>query len=280
MKKPYALIVSLICALLATPHSGAEQLLSKQGLQPVKNELLPFQSDGCTGWFDGIGKKDYTECCLQHDINYWAGGTSQEKRQTDVELRKCVSEIAGPFMGYLMYVSVRIFGYTDPTDVTRWGYGWKYKRKNCPLNEEEKAEAAAKTPSDLKTGLVKLMTPEQRANTKLQSYQAEPYPTLTGNYCLDEVASALVRSGLVAERIELKYQPDSKSMTYSIKTNLCKYEILARFGVHTLELCTEPVYGVMPTNYLQFLYGFGDCKDIAKSAKIEIDNEKNDQTCN
>ena len=45
-----------------------------------ETELSPFTSDGCSLFPDSslINKDDWCECCFQHDLAYWKGGTKEE----------------------------------------------------------------------------------------------------------------------------------------------------------------------------------------------------------
>ncbi len=243
------------------------QGMSRAGLTPVQNKLLPFQSDSCTAWIDGFAGKDYTPCCLQHDYKYWAGGTQKEKLAADIELMKCVTKvqgpIQGPIIGALMFAGVRMAGKLHPTNVYRWGFGWQYYRdENAALSTTEKSMVAQLTPPDLNKVVLKHMTPEELAQIKVESYQAEPYPTVTGNYCLDEVAAKLIQSNQSIQNLELRpYINDSLPNTYTIKTNLCKNEILVTFNIPSLQMCTDLHYSTQPTHYLKLMHGFGDCRD-------------------
>lgn len=105
-----------------------------------RTELQPFTSDGCTLFPKDsiISGTDWCDCCFEHDIAYWRGGTSAERLQADEQLRACVEEKTGnTSLANLMYEGVRFGG--SPWFYTwyRWGYGWPLQRSYGPLTQEE-----------------------------------------------------------------------------------------------------------------------------------------------
>lgn len=105
-----------------------------------QSELKPFKSDGCSLFPDRnlITKIDWCDCCFEHDISYWQGGTEEDREKADLKLRDCVLEKTGDEkLAELMYRGVRFGGSTYFPNWYRWGYGWDYSRKYKPLNEDE-----------------------------------------------------------------------------------------------------------------------------------------------
>jgi len=103
-------------------------------------ELRPFNSDGCSLFPDKalIIKEDWCECCFEHDMKYWRGGTEKERLQADSELMECIFEKTGDEnLAKLMYHGVRFGGSPYFYNWYRWGYGWSYDRKYRALNEVE-----------------------------------------------------------------------------------------------------------------------------------------------
>ena len=94
-----------------------------------------FTTDGCSGgmsWAWQTFAKPFTktdipwrDCCVEHDKEYWMGGTWWERRKADEQLRQCVSRQGYPTMGWLMYLGVRVGGSPFFPFSWRWGYGWK-----------------------------------------------------------------------------------------------------------------------------------------------------------
>ncbi len=64
-------------------------------------------------------------CCVEHDKEYWEGGTWTDRRNADLALAKCVGERGYPIIGWLMYAGVRLGGCPLWPFSWRWGYGWK-----------------------------------------------------------------------------------------------------------------------------------------------------------
>jgi hypothetical protein len=94
-------------------------------------EPLPpndFRSDGCSCWPDS----DWVECCVEHDADYWLGGTSKQRKEADKALERCVAAKGHPVVGWMMYWGVRAGGvYWLPTSF-RWGFGWEFPRSGPP----------------------------------------------------------------------------------------------------------------------------------------------------
>lgn len=92
-------------------------------------ELSAFTSDGCSLFPDSsvITNQDWCECCFQHDVAYWQGGTEQQRARADIELKHCVLEkTQNAVLANLMYDGVRVGGSPYFYNWYRWGYGWSY----------------------------------------------------------------------------------------------------------------------------------------------------------
>lgn len=112
--------------------------------------LRDFQTDGCSRFPEGTLEEPnlWAHCCILHDVKYWMGGTSAERRQADFELYKCVAETGHEKIAKLMHAGVRIGGINMLPTTWRWGYGWNNLRKNQPLTLEERRAVARKIPSN------------------------------------------------------------------------------------------------------------------------------------
>ena len=109
--------------------------------------IKPFSSDGCSLFPDGtiIERNLWCDCCLNHDLAYWRGGTEEERKWADETLRACVLEKTGNrALSDLMYSGVRIGGASIFPTWYRWGYGWPYGRGNRPLTGKEEESARKK----------------------------------------------------------------------------------------------------------------------------------------
>ena len=108
--------------------------------------LKPFHSDGCSLFPDQniILQKDWSACCLEHDIAYWQGGTKAQRMTADSLLRVCVLKRTGSKkLAELMYKGVRFGGSPHFPTWYRWGYGWNYMRGYKALTAEELRRARA-----------------------------------------------------------------------------------------------------------------------------------------
>jgi len=120
-----ALLVSVLAGCVATPA------------------LREFSSDGCSLFPDGTSRDPnlWCECCYQHDIAYWRGGSQEERLLADEQLRACVKAKTGDaVLAQTMFVGVRGGGTPVFPTGYRWGYGWNYGRGYTPLNADEQAQ--------------------------------------------------------------------------------------------------------------------------------------------
>jgi hypothetical protein len=104
------------------------------------SELSDFTSDGCSLFPDRslIDAKDWCDCCFQHDIAYWQGGTEAQRLAADERLRHCVFQKTGdPRLADAMYNGVRLGGSPYFYNWYRWGYGWNDGRKYQALTLDE-----------------------------------------------------------------------------------------------------------------------------------------------
>jgi hypothetical protein len=87
-----------------------------------------FKSDGCTGFPDG----DYTDCCYDHDLAYFKGGSWKDRWRTDQKLYKCVAAKGGfkhKFTATMMWLGVRVMGHPWVPTSARWGFGKDIQKK-------------------------------------------------------------------------------------------------------------------------------------------------------
>lgn len=93
--------------------------LGEPGGSPVRR----FVTDGCSLWPDGW----WQECCVEHDMAYWCGGTWAQRKQADERLAECVADRAGAWLGALMELGVRLGAPPWMPAYWRWGYGRDYR---------------------------------------------------------------------------------------------------------------------------------------------------------
>ncbi len=109
------------------------------------SELNEFWSDGCTLFPNGTlqDRTLWCNCCFNHDIAYWRGGSEEERKAADEALRACVLAHTGNHaLAETMYDGVRLGGGPAFPTWYRWGYGWKYGRGYQALNQEELKQIA------------------------------------------------------------------------------------------------------------------------------------------
>lgn len=103
-------------------------------------ELSDFSSDGCSLFPDRslIDAKDWCECCFEHDIAYWQGGTEAQRLAADERLRACVlAKTDDSLLAEAMFNGVRFGGSPWFHNWYRWGYGWNDGRTYRALTLEE-----------------------------------------------------------------------------------------------------------------------------------------------
>jgi len=105
----------------------------------LKNELLPFKTDGCSYFPDGTltNNKKWLNCCIDHDKSYYKGGTKNQKLIADKKLKNCVKNLGYPNIAKLMFFGVQLAGDAKYDTPYRWGYGWKINRYYDKINEKE-----------------------------------------------------------------------------------------------------------------------------------------------
>jgi hypothetical protein len=104
-------------------------------------ELADFKSDGCSLFVDGTFKDRelWKDCCVEHDVAYWKGGTAEEREAADLKFRACILKKTGnEALAKLMYEAVRAGGSPHFPTWYRWGYGWPKGRGYQALTETEK----------------------------------------------------------------------------------------------------------------------------------------------
>ena len=108
----------------------------------LSSELKPFTTDGCSVFPDGTIQEQslWLECCIQHDLAYWKGGTLEQKNSADNELETCVKKLGKKKIAKVMKLGVDTGGSAYFPTPYRWAYGWPYLRGYEPLNQKEKKE--------------------------------------------------------------------------------------------------------------------------------------------
>ena len=103
-----------------------------------------FSSDGCSGGMSWLWRAlsglapPWEGCCVVHDWHYWQGGTRQDRREVDRDLRRCVIAKGRDYalvgqcltwlVAWIMWTGVRLAGGPYLPVHWRWGYGWRWPR--------------------------------------------------------------------------------------------------------------------------------------------------------
>ena len=126
-------IIIVIIAILIFSAIYYDQTFEPENIEMLREsanaraEVVPpkeFTTDGCTLWLNSIFENDFTDICIEHDIQYWKGGSEKDKKAADIILRDSINKKI-PFIGDIMYIGIRAFGQLGPAP-WRWGYGFEY----------------------------------------------------------------------------------------------------------------------------------------------------------
>ena len=100
----------------------------------------PFKTDNCTWFPDG----NYADCCVEHDKEYYVGGSLKQRREADKRLKECVASKGKgwkrKFLANAMYIGVRVGGVHFLPTPFRWGFGHKWPRKEPKKPKVEEPE--------------------------------------------------------------------------------------------------------------------------------------------
>jgi hypothetical protein len=104
-------------------HFGLHELWAKIAQDPPQQ---PFQSDGCSLWFDTWQGEDLYHACFLHDLKYWAGypGEDVDRLIADAELMVDVARLLqDTVMAEIMFRGVRVGGHERFKRSFSWGFG-------------------------------------------------------------------------------------------------------------------------------------------------------------
>lgn len=107
--------------------------------KPIEGPKQQFKSDGCSCWPD----QNYSECCYKHDKIYWSGGSPEERKKADLNLKKCVEKKGHKNTAIIMYWGSRIFGHGWLPTPFRWGFGYPWPEgyfKGAPERNHKKSQ--------------------------------------------------------------------------------------------------------------------------------------------
>ena len=104
------------------------------------DDLKDFASDGCSAFPDGTREQRllWQQCCVVHDLAYWLGGSKDERKKADYDLRACVESVGEPTIASLMLAGVRVGGSPWFPTRYRWAYGWPWLRGYAEISADER----------------------------------------------------------------------------------------------------------------------------------------------
>lgn len=181
------LFLSLVSCVNASTARDKIDRHPSQHMSTIKpNVLKDFTSDGCSSPSPYIKypfQDSYELCCVAHDIHYWKGGTYQQRKKADEELRICVEEQGHENTAHLVYLGVRIGGNDSLPTPWRWGYGWERDRGEHPHNSDE-LELIAKQTESIPLDLREIRPVKPRTPIVIPT-------SITGDHCKDTVVNYL-----------------------------------------------------------------------------------------
>ncbi len=93
----------------------------------ISESFVPFQTDYCTGIPEGTATDPsaWKNCCLMHDMFFWAGGEKKDRDESDLGLRKCVEDKGHPRIAWVIYQAVRLGSYSPiKFENKKWNFAW------------------------------------------------------------------------------------------------------------------------------------------------------------
>lgn len=205
----------LTLGTLLTSFTASSNVNGSISTEGFKNILRPFSTDGCSRFPDGIPfikPNLWLNCCIEHDVSYWQGGTALQRSNADAALAKCVNDATGTALGNDMWIGVRLGGFVGLPTSWHWGYGWVMDRGYAELNISEQVQLdfhKRSIPTDYSTLTIE------------DSYLIRERQSVTGSHCLDQAlrlihndlkkpfkirrlfTTKFVKSGFDYERIEV-----------------------------------------------------------------------------
>jgi hypothetical protein len=80
-------------------------------------------------------------------MRYWAGGTADERKQTDRHFRECMAAADHRLLANLYYFGVRLGGTPYLPTPWRWGFGWEYPHSYALPGESGPARGSQSPPA-------------------------------------------------------------------------------------------------------------------------------------
>jgi len=101
---------------------AADICAAARGRDALALPTYRFTTDGCSLWPDN----GWRHCCIEHDIDYWCGGSEIDRCASDRRLRACAEAAGHGTVGRVMHFGTRMGGHPWFPLSWRWGYGWDW----------------------------------------------------------------------------------------------------------------------------------------------------------
>ena len=117
-------------------EAGAEES-SPSHKAPI---LKDFETDYCTMFSEGTSESPnaWKQCCFDHDLRFWFGGSEDQRDLADTRLRDCVEQTGHPKIAKAMYYGVRAGKHSPIKNKYQWGWGWDPFEGYKPLDDQQK----------------------------------------------------------------------------------------------------------------------------------------------
>lgn len=209
-----------------------------------QNHLRSFSTDGCSSFPDGyplIHPDKWLNCCIDHDVAYWAGGTSEQRKIADETLRKCVNATGANPLGNDMYVGVRMGGMAELPTSWHWGYGWVIERGQSQLLPHEQLQ--------VKERLAELKGINIYALPLAPSHLVRERESVSGDISLRKIE---LQTGKPVDVRDYQVYIESKSATEGTYIALYSIQVGTEESRRTFEfILTRPQACLLPKNEVQ-----------------------------
>ncbi|MCB0368191.1 MAG: hypothetical protein KDD45_01820 [Bdellovibrionales bacterium] len=205
--------------------------------------LRPFSTDGCSLSPNSLFGVNFVNCCIDHDIAYWLGGSEQDKITADQQFKICVREkfqkkhstIVSDSIAEIYYYGVSLGGVNSLPNSFRWGYGWNYMRPYKNLTTEEIQQAETLYGKNLKGLKVKILDSDINYSTQWYTLDNSLFTFLIGDKIIYTYLQKFLKRNDVIVRGS-KTLKNLKTVSYKIQLKSCgKHDVEFMLDVDALK---------------------------------------------
>lgn len=80
----------------------------------------------------------WKQCCYEHDLRFWFGGSGSQRDLADLRLKSCVEKTGHSYIAKAMYYAVRAGKYSPVKHKYKWGWGWTPYKEYESLTSDQK----------------------------------------------------------------------------------------------------------------------------------------------